>query len=74
MDLREVLKEASAEVACQHLDGCKEAGASGLPCAGLNVEAAVGHDTVHMGMPLHLLVPGVQNSGAADPGAEPHRR
>ena len=64
--LRQVLEEAVAEEACQDADRGEEVGGARLPRPGVDVEAAVGDEAVEVGMPFHLLVPGVQHGGAAD--------
>ena len=63
----EVFEEAAAEQAGEDLDGGQERTASDPPLAVADIEAGVGHDHMQMGVEQQLLVPGMEDGGAADP-------
>ena len=66
MGAGELLKEAAPEQAGEDLDRGQEGAASGLPLAGCDIEAGVRHDDMQMRMEAELLVPSVEDRGAAD--------
>ena len=51
MGFGEVLQKTAAEETGENLDRRKEATATGLPFAGVNIEAGIGDNTVQVGMP-----------------------
>ena len=63
--LLEFLEEEAPEQAGEDLDGGEEGGASGSPHAGRDIEPGIGDDDMKMGMEEHLLVPCVEDGGAA---------
>ncbi len=63
--LFEFLEEEAPEQAGEDLDGGEEGGASGSPLTGYDIEPGVGDDDMKMGMEEHLLVPCVEDGGAA---------
>ncbi len=69
-ELGQFLEEAVAEEGCEDADRSEEVGGPRLPRSGVDIEAAVGNEAVDVGMPLHLLVPGVEHGGAADVSGE----
>ncbi len=62
----ELLEEEAAEQAAEDLDGGEEGGAPRLPLATVYVEARVGHDHVQVRVEAELLIPGMEDRGAAD--------
>ena len=66
----ELFEEQAAEQAGQHLDRCEECVAAASEAVGVDIEAAVWHQHVDMGVELEFLVPGVQHCGGTDSGTE----
>ncbi len=65
LGLGQFFEEAVAEEACEDADWCEEVGGPRLPRSGVDIEAAVGNEAVEVGMPLHLLVPGMERRYAS---------
>ena len=66
----EFFHEAVSKISCQHLHGCEKGLAAAFPLTGVDIEAAVGHDGVDMGMEFEFRIPCMQYSGPSDVDAE----